>query len=432
MNDTFIGTTIAKKITVNILNPNNEINLEDKTISVETGIMIDGIEEKVPFGNFIIPKPDNEEVKTKTSFVGYDYMIKFNELYKDRVTYPCAAKILFQDICNQVGIEAGNLNFINADFIIKGNPFDEETQCKTVLSKIAELAGGFVHIGRDNKAYITTPKNITNVLLVEDIHNMKVEELNKTKVKLLSSGTKEKADYRLNGNNYQENFVKNNIWGKVNSISIVLSDVKGEYTTRQDEADIASEGLTEIVIEDNPFLATQEDRESVITALWEHYKDFEYLPFKVDYYGYPYTDSGDSIYIYDTKDNRYVSCIFNHTFTFNGGYSGNIETQALSKTQYQYKNNINTKKKIKKVELSVDKMNGKITSEVARINDELEETNSKIEQTDTQIRIEVSKKVDSSEIISKINQSAEEIQINANKLSLERKGYKFDRRQYYN
>ena len=30
VNDKFIGTTVAKKITVNILNPNNSINLENK------------------------------------------------------------------------------------------------------------------------------------------------------------------------------------------------------------------------------------------------------------------------------------------------------------------------------------------------------------------------------------------------------------------
>ena len=32
VDNTFIGTTVAKKITVNILNPNNEIELENKNI----------------------------------------------------------------------------------------------------------------------------------------------------------------------------------------------------------------------------------------------------------------------------------------------------------------------------------------------------------------------------------------------------------------
>lgn len=47
------------------------------------------------------------------------------------------------------------------------------------------------------------------------------------------------------------------------------------------------------------------------------------------------------------------------------------------------------------------------------------ELNSSITQTKDEINLEVSKKVDNTEIISSINQSAEEISINANKISLE-------------
>ena len=49
------------------------------------------------------------------------------------------------------------------------------------------------------------------------------------------------------------------------------------------------------------------------------------------------------------------------------------------------------------------------------------EMNSSIKQTADTINLEVSKKVDNNEIISKINQSAEQIQIDADKISLERK-----------
>jgi len=42
VDDTFIGTTVSKKITVEILNPNNEFNLENKTIKVYTGAEING------------------------------------------------------------------------------------------------------------------------------------------------------------------------------------------------------------------------------------------------------------------------------------------------------------------------------------------------------------------------------------------------------
>lgn len=60
------------------------------------------------------------------------------------------------------------------------------------------------------------------------------------------------------------------------------------------------------------------------------------------------------------------------------------------------------------------------------------EMNSEIKQTADSINLEVRKKVDENEIVSKINQSAEQIQIEANKISLKRKRYKLNRRQYNN
>lgn len=59
------------------------------------------------------------------------------------------------------------------------------------------------------------------------------------------------------------------------------------------------------------------------------------------------------------------------------------------------------------------------------------EMNSSIEQTAQEINLEVKKKVDENEIISKINQSAEQISIEADKINLKRKNIKFDR-QYGN
>lgn len=56
------------------------------------------------------------------------------------------------------------------------------------------------------------------------------------------------------------------------------------------------------------------------------------------------------------------------------------------------------------------------------------EMNSEIKQTADSINLEVRKKVDENEVISKINQSAEQIQIEANKISLKRKKHQFNRR----
>lgn len=284
--------------------------------------------ENIPLGNYIIPKPDSEEAKEKTNFVGYDYMIKFNNPYQDRVTYPISVGDYFEDLCDQVGLEAGNIDFVNSDYMILGNPFTNNEDCRTVLSNIAQLAGGFARIGRDNKVYI--------VSLSKDINET------------------------IDGNNYFTDFSKNNKWGEVNSLVLRISGTEGENTVIQDEESIEENGLTEIVIEDNYFLIDQTEREKVITPLWNSLKGLNYLPISTEYYGYPYLDSGDGINILDTTDTEYSTYIFNHTFKFNGGFDGQIDTPAMTKTQTAYKNTIDSKTRFRQVERKIDKVNGVI------------------------------------------------------------------------
>lgn len=435
MNDKFIGTTVSKKITVNILNPNNEINLENKEVEAYTGIIIDGTEESVPFGNFIIEKPDSEEVKEKTNFVGYDYMIKFNIPYKDRVTYPIKASALFEDVCLQTGVEAGNIDFVNCDYMILGNPFTNNENCRTVLSNIAQLAGGFAHIGRDNKVYVVTLKNVSNLLKVKDLNFMFVEKLHITPINM-SSTTRDKVDENIDGNNYFEDFSKNTQWGEVNSLVLRISGTEGENNTCEDKDSIKKNGLTEIVIEDNYFLNSEAERQKVISQLWNKLKGIKYLPFKTKYYGYPYLDVGDMIYIADSKDTGHISYVMNHTFTFNGAYEGSLETPALTKTQTAYKNTADVKTKFKQTERVIDKINGVIKDIIQETSensdkltkheqdiDSIADTVSSIEtnlednySTTTEMNAKIEEKADS--ITSSVNKKITEIQVDADNLLL--------------
>lgn len=365
-------------------------------------MLINDIEETVSFGNYIIPKPDTEELKEKTNFVGYDYMIKFNVPYKNRVTYPISAGELFEDLCDQVGLEAGSTDFVNSDYVILGNPFTNNEDCRTVLSNIAQLAGGFAKIGRDNKPYIKSLKNISNLLKVKDVNAMMVKELNATIVKMLSGG-KDNSDEQLDGNNYLEDFSKHSQWGEVNSLILRISGTEGENTTIQNEDSVQENGLTEIIIEDNYFLINQTEREKVIVPLWNNLRGIKYLPFKTEYYGYPYLDSGDLIYIQDVEDRGFISYVFNHTFTFNGAFSGKIETSAMTKTQTAYKNTTNSKTKFRQVERKIDKINGVIL-DIVEEQTEFSNQLTKVEQDINSITQEVQNIQDFEREITESNQ----------------------------
>lgn len=306
--------------------------------------------EIVPMGYYTIQKPNSEEVKEKTAFTGYDYMSKFDETYIDDGIYPIKLYDKLNSLCNQVGVELGNSEIINGDYEIIGNPFTNNETCKTVLSHIAQLACGFAKVGRDNKLYI------------------------------ISLSNDEDTVETLDANCYMDDFSKNDIWGEVNSLIIRLSQVEGENTTIQDEESIQKNGLTEVTINDNYYLIDNTEREKVIQEIWKNIKGVKYLPFLTTYYGFPYLDVGDKIKVYDTKDNEYTSYVFNHIFTYNGSFTGTLETKALTKTQTSLKNTNNIKTKFKNVELTVNKIDGKITQLIEE-NTETTEKLSKHEQT---------------------------------------------------
>lgn len=331
VNDKFIGTTVAKKVTVNLFNDDNVYDLEDKEIEVKSGFELNGNEELVSHGNFIIEKPNTEEVQAKTNFTGYDYMIKFNVLFVDNNTYPVELGTYFSNLCTQVGLVAGNTDFINSDYLVKGNPFTNNEDCRTVLSAIAQIAGGIAKIGRDNKVYII---NLS----------------------------KEDALHEIDGNNY-DTFTSNKVFGPVNKVILKMnSEVNGEESVRSDEESISQNGECAITISDNPILTSQEERELVIDNIFNAIKGITYLPFKTTYYGYPYADSTDKAKISNVNDTEYNSYIFNHTISYDGSFSGSIETSALTKTQSMYKNTLDLKSRFRRTELAVDKINGKITA----------------------------------------------------------------------
>ena len=144
----------------------------------------------------------------------------------------------------------------------------------------------------------------------------------------------------------------------------------------------------------------------------------------------------------------------NYTITIPYNLTAYIYARLMSKNLYtsQFATKVEVNSKITQtaqdITLSTDKkledysttteMNSAITVKANEITSSVSETYetkenatkqySNIKQTTDNITTEVGKKVGNDEIISKINQSAEEIQIEADKISLKRKNHKFNRR----
>lgn len=348
MNDKFIGTTVAKKATVKLLDDGNYL-LEDKDIDIKTGIEINNVKEYQKLGTYTIPKPDTEEVSGNTSFTGYDYMKKFDTLYVDSNTYPIRLDACLENLCSQVGLTLGNKNFPNNSYMLKGNPFTNKETRKTVLSNLVQLAGGFAEIDvEDGKLYV---RNL-------DVSGEAVET--------------------IDGNNYDE-FKPNNVFGPVNSVRIQMnSGVDGEETIKEAEG-VTDENRCQITIADNYYLTSAEEREAVINGIFNALNGLTYLPIELSYYGYPWLKLGDKIKVKDKNDKEYITYVMEHTLKYNGAYSGTIKAIALTKTQQAYKEVLSLKDWRRNTELAVDKINGKMTAVIEEQSEQSEKL-TKVEQ----------------------------------------------------
>ena len=276
-------------------------------------------------GTFIIDTPTTEEVTQKTSFTGYDYLVKFNTKYEDNNAYPISLYDYLLNLCDQAGIELDNTSIVNGDYMIIGNPFTNNETKKTVLEQICQLCGGFAKITTENK------------------------------LKIVNLAENEKLD-TLDGNIYNS-FSKNKKYGKINSVTLSLSSIEGENTNLKDEASITENGLTEVVISDNYFLNSQTEREKVIQELFDVLNGISYVPYEMEYYGFPYLEIGDGIEILDVDDTSHLTYVFDYVFKYNGGYEGTLKVKSKSEVQSNIET---TKQKFKRVERTVDKINGEI------------------------------------------------------------------------
>ena len=204
--------------------------------------------EYIEEGKYKVPKPNTEEVSAHTTFTGYDNMKNFDIPYVDNNTYPKRLDDCLESLCQQVGLVLGSKTFPNNSYMIKGNPFTNGETCKTVLSHLVQLTGGFAEIDMENEnVYV---RNF-------DISGDAVET--------------------IDGNNYDE-FKPNNVFGPVNSIRILMNrGVDGEETIKEAEG-VTDENRCQITIADNYYLTSAEERQAVINGIFNALNGLTYLP----------------------------------------------------------------------------------------------------------------------------------------------------------
>lgn len=341
----FVGTATAKKLELNVLDINGELNLENKEVVVKIGADYDGDTYYINYGNFIVDSaPQHDETNGKTRVVAYDYMIKFNKPYVDRVVYPCTLLTLLQDVCSQAGVTLGNTNFANATFSVENNQFEGYT-LRQVLQNIAKCAFSWARIGQDNKLYLDfslTPE-ITEPITINE--------------------------YKLNSFKKAIEY-----YGPVNQVTYADSDIEGQEEKVPSAPPVGD--LKELVIYDNLFAYTAEKRHELIQA-GTMLLGLEYMPIsQLELIGFAYLDCKDAIEVDTLDEETFSSRVFIHRIKYNGTLHDNIITEGTSGNEQVYKNTATDMFQNQQTQIKVDRAN----KNIKLLTEEVDDQNSKISQ----------------------------------------------------
>lgn len=305
--------------------------------------------EYVDMGTFTVFDEKDEDEFNK-HITAFDNLIKFNAPFIDKKDYPKTMFEELQNICEQAGVELVNTSITNGDFEIQDNQFVNNESLKSVLKAICQMSGTYAIIKEDK--------------LVLQLKNETSEILNKSQHAPVT--------------------FKRRTYG-INQVILGLEDVVGEYVIRQDEEDIAINGVHKLVINDNPFAYTQEKRDLLIDDLFNQVKGFGYIPYELKGEWLNYMDIGDTINI-DGIDTILLRV--------NGKSPKSLESEmsapAIIDSAIQYLDNTaSIKNLMKKTEISVDKQKNQIelvTREINSVKNDLSNKYYDIEQTNTLIQ----------------------------------------------
>lgn len=182
---------------------------------------------------------------------------------------------------------------------------------------------------------------------------------------------------------YQPEY-KRTTW-KLNKVVLGMKDVEGEFVSKQDDEDIEKNGTHQLVINDNPFVYTQQLREEYIGELFERIKGFGYVAFESGFEGVPYYELGDLIKIEDKK-----SIILRYNLQSPKGLESTFSAPSIIDSVVEYTQTPNIlEQKMRSTELRVDKAEGNIigiTKQTTEIRDNLNKNYYTIEQANTLIQ----------------------------------------------
>ena len=337
-------------------------------VSYKFGLKVNDSYEYVDYGDFIVNQKEfNEDTKTY-SYVAYDKMLftmipyVAEDISERQGTYTLYDLVNYCcEFCNlQLGVES----FPNGEREITNDTLklleSSNFTFRDVLDYATEVTGCSSYLIDDS--FVIMPPQETNLVLYADSFK-------------------------------DTNVTFNKVFGPINSILFSRSEDTDVIETKDDES-IQTNGVTQIKIKDNPFLEGN-DRADYFEEMFDVLDGLTYSLNDVSSTGVTYLEFNDK-YKISIDGNEYDCLLLNDEIIVEQGLEENIFTEEPQEKQQEY-----------------------VTS---RLDDRGQKwANIQVKKDLGEISLEVGQKVDSNEIITAINLSPEQAEINSNKISLQGK-----------
>lgn len=373
----FIGQFVARTLDGELQNIASDFNIENREIELRFGIVQMGSDKEnlvsedglilttesntkvvsrtfgddiitwYSLGNFLITKPEDDNVNDNTKYEAFDYTVKFNIPFdadwKKFGTEPSFNETinsgeyftsleLAQYVCDQVGVELATTKFTNNNFPIDSNQFTEGNSCRDVMKAISQLAHGWCRIGWDNKLYIDE--------LVLDTEN--ISEYN-----------------TISNDHYYSLTTQKELYGPINRVVVGMEGIDGESFYVEDANSIEENGLHELYIYDNPITYTDELRKLSLNYASKLF-GFSYLPFETETPGHPWVKANEPIKLISMNGTPIVTYPFKLIINYNGHIKTKLSGDAITEQEKTTAYNRNIYKELKNVKIQVDKQKGEI------------------------------------------------------------------------
>lgn len=286
-----LGVALSRNVQLEIMNDDDHLSDYDffgAKIRLYLTFELSSTIEKIEYGTFTVTQP--ETYGSVVTIVGYDDMYKADKTYSTTLTFPATAKSVLIDSCDTCGILIGNSNFLHNDFQIPTMPSSEYTH-RQIIGFIAMIAYGNARIDRTGHLQIMT-------------YDFNYDSGNVHDLTDYNTLTNDTNDVQVTGVQMTKTVTK------------TTTDEDGNEN-EEDVEELVKYGSDGYVLEiENPLVAGHE--ETLVSWIYERFKDVTFRGFTMDYISYPIAEFGDKIKITDWKGKSFYSVLTDVNFVFFG------------------------------------------------------------------------------------------------------------------